>query len=102
MNKEQILKAVADIERQAAVLRGILEQPTEQTTDFITIQQAAKMLGITVNGVYRLTHLKKIPYYRPTGKRVYFKIEDINGYLSSNRVQSEQEQNNETIKAAFV
>lgn len=102
MNKEQILKAVADIERQTAVLRGMLEQPTEPTTEFITIQQAANLLGVSINGVYRLTHLKKIPYYRPTGKRVYFKIEDINNYLSRNRVQSEQEQENETIKAAFV
>ena len=98
MNKETILKAVESIEQQTAMLRGLLSQKDEPTTEFLTIHQAAQMMGITVNGVYRLTHMKKIAYYRPTGKRVYFKKADIENYLSQNRVKTETEIVSEFLK----
>ena len=44
---------------------------------FMTAEEAAKYMGITMSYLYKLTHLKMIPYTRPFGKKIYFEREAI-------------------------
>ncbi len=51
-------------------------------TSFITIDQAAQFLGLKKDYLYRLTHLKEIPYYK-YGRFVRFKLEDLREWKES-------------------
>lgn len=51
----------------------------------------ARMLGISMSTLYKMTSANKIPYYRPSGKLIYFKEEEIYQWLDKGRVSSEAE-----------
>ena len=50
-------------------LRGLIE---EQGKKVLTSKEAARLLGISVDRLYRLTEQRLIPFSRPTGKQMYF------------------------------
>ena len=51
----------------------------------LTVDEAAQFLGFKKNYVYKLIHLKKIPFYKPLGGRVYFKAEELEAFVFRNR-----------------
>ena len=58
---------------------------------FVTAKDAAEMLGITMGYLYKLTHLKKIPYYSPGGKKMFFKESELNEWIERSRVSTNEE-----------
>lgn len=58
---------------------------------FLTAEEAAEYMGITMSYLYKLTHLKMIPYTRPFGKKIYFEREALDAILRSNPVRTEAE-----------
>ena len=58
---------------------------------FMTAEEAAAYMGITMSYLYKLTHLKMIPYTRPFGKKIYFEREVLDDILRSNPVRTEEE-----------
>lgn len=57
----------------------------------IDIRQAAKYLNVSVSWMYKLTHLKKVGYYKPNGKKIYFRREDLDRFVYQNRIDSQEE-----------
>jgi excisionase family DNA binding protein len=55
------------------------------------INEAAEFTGLSKAYLYKLTHLGKIPYYKPTGGKVYFKIDDLEKFVFSGRQSTEAE-----------
>jgi excisionase family DNA binding protein len=49
---------------------------------YLTAKEAAEYLGLTMQGIWKLTSDKKIRYYKPNGKMIYFAISDIEGYVT--------------------
>lgn len=47
------------------------------------------LTGLSKAHIYRLTCDRAIPYYKPNGKQIYFKREDVDAWLQQNRVESE-------------
>jgi len=58
--------------------------------DFLNINEACKYLDLSKSYLYKLTHLRKIPHYKP-GKKIYFKKEDVDNYIFRNRIKTESE-----------
>lgn len=58
---------------------------------FLSATEAAEYMGITMSYLYKLTHLKMIPYTRPFGKKIYFEREALDAILRSNPVRTEEE-----------
>lgn len=54
----------------------------------ITLKEACKYLGISRSQMYKLTSNKRIRHYKPNGKVIYFNVEDLNNYIESNEIQS--------------
>ena len=48
---------------------------------FITAKEAADYLGMTKNALYMLTKRQQIPVHRPTGKRLLFKIAELDAWI---------------------
>lgn len=69
--------------------------------DALTMDDAVVYTGLSKSYLYRLTHLKKIPYYKSVGgKQLYFAKRELNEWLLHHRVQATEEA--EQAAAAYV
>ncbi len=66
---------------------------TQNTTSksVLTLAEAAEYMGLKKSYLYRLTHEKRIRHYKPNNKKIYFKVEDIIAWLTSNPVLTDEE-----------
>jgi excisionase family DNA binding protein len=53
--------------------------------DFLTIEEAALYLDYSVAYIYKLTHLGTLPFYRPNGKKIFFKRTELNEWIARHR-----------------
>ena len=51
----------------------------------MTPEKAAEYLGIAKSYLYNLVHFKKITYYKPTGKLLFFYQEDLDAFVRQGR-----------------
>lgn len=65
--------------------------------EMLTIEQAAKFLDFSISELYKMTHKREIPIYKPSGKKVYFKREDLIKYQASNHIASMNEIEQEAL-----
>ncbi len=54
-------------------------------TSFLTVEEAAKELRISVSSIHHLTAQRKIGFVR-LGRRIYLSHKDIETYIESRRV----------------
>ena len=73
-----------------------MEQAINQTQTFallaaktmLSIADVAALTGMSKAHIYRLTCTRAIPYYKPNGKQIYFKRQDVETWMQQNRVDS--------------
>jgi excisionase family DNA binding protein len=79
---QEIIDRLQHIEGMLAKLQR--QQPEkEPTEDFLTVDQAAHLLKISVPSVYRLTMNRKIPF-RKLHKRLYFSRKELTEFINAN------------------
>lgn len=87
---ENILSALlAKIDSLNVTLMKVANKP-------LTFEEAAKYLNVSDSFLYKATYRNLIPFYQPGGKKIYFKIEDLDNYIFRNRVKSKKELEDET------
>lgn len=59
--------------------------------EVLTSVEAARYLGISKSYLYKLTMGQKIPHYKPMGKLCYFNRLELEQWLQSNRVATDDE-----------
>jgi len=52
----------------------------------LTLEDACNYTGISESFMYKLTSARKIPHYKPHGKLIYFKTQELNDWLLQNPV----------------
>ena len=57
----------------------------------LTTEDVAELLGVAKSYVYKLTYKKLIPHYKPNGKCVFFKREEVEDWIFSNRIATDEE-----------
>lgn len=58
----------------------------------LTMPEAAQFMGVTMSNLYKLVHLKRVPYYKSAGgKLTYFKREELMQWLTAVRVPTDEE-----------
>jgi excisionase family DNA binding protein len=55
------------------------------------VAEAAAFTGLSPNYIYKLIHLRKIPCYKPTGGRVFFKREELEEFVFRGRTAADYE-----------
>ena len=80
-----------DLEEIKALLKSQAEKP-------LSLEETSDYLHISKSYLYKLTCLKKIPYFKPNGKMIYFKKSDLNKWLFRNRQSTETELEAEATK----
>ncbi len=69
------LSPTADLAGRIDSLRGLLENKP------LSFPEACRYLNLSASYLYKLTHRKAIPYYKPTGKRVFFDRSQLDAFL---------------------
>ena len=78
------LKQVADL---------ITANIISTTKAVLTADEAARYMGVSKSSLYKLMMRKLIPYSRPNGKVCYFDRLELEKWLMSNRISTENELN---------
>lgn len=63
------------------------------TKEVLTSDEAAKYMGVSKSYLYKLTMRQQIPHYKPMGKLCYFNRQELEQWLQSNRVATDDELN---------
>lgn len=51
----------------------------------LTFEDVALLTGLSKSYLYKLTSANQIPFYRPTGKQLFFDREEIENWLKQNK-----------------
>jgi excisionase family DNA binding protein len=65
---------------------------------FLTTIEAARYLGISMQSIYKLTHQKAFPTYKPGNKKIYIRRADIDEWIEKSIRKSSSQINKESIK----
>ncbi|HEY9117391.1 MAG TPA: helix-turn-helix domain-containing protein [Roseivirga sp.] len=68
-----------------------IEQLLLGSKTVMTVDEAVIYTGLSKSYLYKLTSAGVIPHYKPNGKQIYFKKEEIDTWLLRNRVRSSSE-----------
>ena len=66
----------------------------------LNVQQAAEFLGLKPSYVYNLVFYGKLTAYKPGGKRLLFKISDLEKYAYGKKVGGHSERADSILNAA--
>ena len=64
---------------------------SQQASPMLSAQDTARYLGLAVSTVYKYSHGRIIPYYKPNGRDIFFKQSDLDSFLESKRYSSKEE-----------
>ena len=78
------------------LLKNILKELQVKNSEPVPAKEAARMLGMAVNTLYKLD----IPRYKPNGKMIYYDRRDIAKYAFRNRIPLDAER--EKITNSFI
>lgn len=78
-------------------LKEIIEVVKTHSKEVLTAQETAHYMGVSMSYLYKLTMRKQIPHYKPLGKMCYFNRNEVEQWLQSNRVSTDQELNNKAL-----
>ena len=81
---DEILKRLTD-------LQLLIESQGINQKEVLNMVEASKYLELSVSHLYKLTSAGTIPYYKPNGKKLYFKRTELDAWLLRNRSASRDE-----------
>lgn len=59
--------------------------------EVLTSDEAAMYLGVSKSCLYKWTMSRQIPHYKPNGKMCYFNRKEVEAWMQSNRVATDEE-----------
>lgn len=69
----------------------------------LTLDEVCLLTGLAKSTVYKMTMRKQIPYYHSgdNGKHLYFKKDEVEAWLTQNRVSSQSEDEAKAVNTYF-
>ena len=83
----QLQRQVAELQKRVGYLEDILDNGKE----VLTVEEAAKFMGMARSTLYKMTCEQSIPFYRPNGKMIFFEKADLLSWIRRNRVSTQEE-----------
>jgi excisionase family DNA binding protein len=81
---QQQSEIMSRLESIEAMLAGYNNQP-------LNLEKAAAYLHVSKSYLYKLTSRNQIPYYKPSGKLVYFDKKELDQWILQNRITPKSE-----------
>jgi len=64
----------------------------------LNIRDLSDYTGYSMSYIYKLTSGGKIPYFKPSGKAVFFERKEIDSWLLTNKKEVKEQNNGRTIE----
>ena len=76
--------------KQDAILKKLnnIEEHFSQDEKPLTVTEACQFLNLSRSQIYRLTSENRITFFKPGGKKIYFKLSDLKSWLFRNKSES--------------
>ena len=89
MTFDQLPEAVTELTRKVDELYKVIKnvQPQDPQEQFLSVDETAKFLNLSVPTIYSKVSRREIPYMK-RGKRLYFNRKDLETYLKGSRVRT--------------
>ena len=82
---------VSKMEKFIEQLNRIERNTLLAAKNVLTFDDVALLTGLSKSHLYKLTSTHQIPYYKPSGKNIYFDRKEVEDWLRQNRANTEQE-----------
>jgi len=79
--------------KEIRLLKNEIKKRNLYRKRLLTIEEASKLSGVSKSYIQKLTASKQIPYSKPTGKLIFIHRKDLEHFLSSNYICSNEELN---------
>ena len=63
----------------------------ETITKPLNVDEAAQFTGLSKAYLYKLVHMGKVPHYKPTGGKVFFKQSELEEFIFQGRRSADYE-----------
>ena len=78
----RLQRQIEELQKRMDAMEDILDNAKE----VLSVEEAARFMGIARSSLYKMTSDRSIPFYRPNGKMIYFEKADILEWIRKNRV----------------
>jgi excisionase family DNA binding protein len=65
--------------------------PSYYFKEALTVEEASEYTGIGSGTLYVLIHERRIPFYKPLGKKAYFKRAELEAFMFRNKQSADYE-----------
>ena len=76
------------IQNEIKQIREYIKVQNILRKEILTLEEAALYLGQSKSSIYKLTSKRKIPFYSPGGKKIYFKRTELDTWVYSSKIIS--------------
>ena len=87
MDFKEVAKVILELKEQVSELRNQIAGSIHLHKSILSHEETAKYCDISPDYLYQLTSKKVIPFYKPRGKKIYFKRSELDNWLLRNRFQ---------------
>lgn len=78
-----------------------IEQLLEQLKPVLNFEEGCQYCGIAQSSMYKHTSANRIPHYKPEGKLIYFKREELDEWMLRNRQSTLDEMQQKATSISF-
>ena len=74
-----------------------VEQLLRGQKTVLNFAEACEFTGLSKTYMYKLTHQRRIPHFKPHGKNIYFNREELEQWLLQNPVKTAEQKEREAV-----
>ncbi|MDA9588509.1 helix-turn-helix domain-containing protein [Flavobacteriaceae bacterium] len=68
-----------------------------ENKNFLTVEEMMKYTGFSQKQIYKLTSTRTIPHYKPSGRKLFFKKDEIDKWINRGRIDTFEELSKEIV-----
>jgi len=80
-----------EVLKRLETLEKLIVSQSVNSKEVFNLQETCQFLELSPSHLYKLTSTSAIPYYKPNGKKLYFKRTELESWLLRNRSCSNDE-----------
>ena len=79
------------MKREELSVQEFIQKQELLKKEILNPSELSQYTGLSKSYIYKLTHLREIPFYCPRGKLIFFKRSEIDSWLLQNKRYSKRE-----------
>jgi len=74
------------IQNELTEIKELLKKQIIQQKEFLTIKETVEFLNLSTSRLHKMTADKEIPHYKPVGKIIYLRRQELEQWIINSRV----------------